>query len=163
MTTDLPQWDTYRIVMPPTNKCIACFIEQHITHHTKRTTEHTPNTTPQTTPHFHWTLNTFSRHTPHFHCTFPLHIADFHCSLQDCKMGLERLTSNRPRCVRPSQSSSSSSNVYSYIISFHVGRKNQFSRNLLKEIFDFFFCQAQLCINVYYCEEKIRKSWNMKI
>ena len=72
------------------------------------------------------------------------------------------VNSNRPRCVRPSQSSSSSSNVYSYIISFHVGRKNQFSRNLLKEIFDFFFCQAQLCINVYYCEEKIQKSWKME-
>ena len=27
----------------------------------------------------------------------------------------------------------------------------------------FLFCQAQLCINVYYREKKFRKSWKMKI
>ena len=41
--------------------------------------------------------------------------------------------------------------------------KNQFSRNLLKTMLDFFFCQAQLCTNVYYRENFFRKSWKMKI
>ena len=41
--------------------------------------------------------------------------------------------------------------------------KNQFSRNLLKTMSIFLFCQAQLGINVYYRENFFRKSWKMKI
>ena len=44
---------------------------------------------------------------------------------------------------------------------FHLGRKTQLCENLLKTIFDFFFCQAQL--DVYYHAKKIKKNERRKI
>ena len=36
-------------------------------------------------------------------------------------------------------------------------KKKQISRNLLKTMSNFFFCQAQLGINVHYREKKFKK------
>ena len=42
-------------------------------------------------------------------------------------------------------------------IVIHGDRKTQLSKNLLKTMSNFFFCQAQLGINVYYREKKFKK------
>ena len=47
--------------------------------------------------------------------------------------------------------------IIKLVIIIHWGQKNQISRNLLKTMSNFFFCQAQLGINVYYREKKFKK------
>ena len=46
--------------------------------------------------------------------------------------------------------------IIKLVIIIHWGQKKQISRNLLKTMSNFFFCQAQLGINVYYREKKLK-------
>ena len=55
------------------------------------------------------------------------------------------------------------SKIDAFSIVIKMSQKLLFSWKLLKTMLDFFFCQVQLHIELYYDEEKTRKNPNIKI
>ena len=113
---------------------------------------------------FHWRPAKFSKFSQIFQIfsNFPMHTSVWHC------VAAPPLATGWPRSrsfltARVASVKQIVIIIIKLVIIIHWGQKNQISRNLLKTMSNFFFCQAQLGINVYYREKKIRKSWKTKI
>ena len=93
---------------------------------------------------------------------FPMHTSVWHCvAAPPLATGWLRSRSFLTACVASVKQIVII--IIKLVIIIHWGQKKQISRNLLKTMSNFFFCQAQLGINVYYREEKNSKLKNKNL
>ena len=118
---------------------------------------------------FHWRPAKFSKFSKFSQIfskfpNFPMHTSVWHC------VAAPPLATGWPRSrsfltARVASVKQIVIIIIKLVIIIHWGQKKQISRNLLKTMSNFFFCQAQLGINVYYHEKKLKKveKWTNKL